>query len=492
MFARPLGTNVLLWLSAMIYLAGNTVAGRELHVGPNGSPDGDGTRDRPLDFATALSDAERVQPGDTVWLLGGTYRGPFDIGKSPSGTADKPIIYRAAPGERVTLTADTAARYVLQLGGTEYVWFWGMEVTIGGPPTEHRGAAVSLRGGREIKLINLVIHDNPHRTGIGGSNLGSEFYGCIICRNGQSSNALAHGTYTQNRPEDVGDDPAQLPWKIHRDCIVFQNFGWGVHSYATSPKLANLMFDGVVAYGNGDVELMEKPTVNFLAGGCKFDDHIWVRDCFTYYPDQGNFKRGADLGYSSENGGVTVERCHFVGGVDALWIRKFHEVHVQDNVFLTANGRALNVITPDRHEPSRYEFRGNTYYKLAGAPLQWNDRTFEDLPSWQQTTGLDATSRLVEGRPDEPWVFLRPNKYEPDKAFLIVYNWPRTARVSVDLAKLWRLKVGTPFRIVSVEDIWGRPAAEGRLSAEPIELPMTGVYAPEFACYLVTSKRDKP
>ena len=68
----------------------------------------------------------------------------------------------------------------------------------------HYGGAVSLRGGREIKLINLVVHDCPNRTGIGGSNLGSEFYGCLIYRNGQWANALAHGTYTQNRPEDVG------------------------------------------------------------------------------------------------------------------------------------------------------------------------------------------------------------------------------------------------------------------------------------------------
>jgi hypothetical protein len=158
---------------------------------------------------------------------------------------------------------------------------------------------------------------------------------------------------------------------------------------------------------------------------------------------------------------------------------------MEDNVFLTANGRALNVITPDRHDPSGYLFRGNTYYKLAAAPLQWNDRTFHDLPSWQQATGLDATSRMVESRPDEPWVFLRPNQYESDRAFLTVYNWPRTDRVSVDLGKLWSLGRDTPFCIVSVEDIWGQPAAEGRFEGQPVELPVTGVYAPEFACYLV-------
>jgi len=483
---RSVPTTILPAIGLAAYLTAallaiHPAAGKELYVAPDGSPDASGTKAEPLDLQTALDNAELIRPGDTVWLLGGKYRGPFAKGKTPSGTAKQPIVYRAVPGERVTLTGAEDRRGALGIRGAEHVWFWGMEITdtLGG---------VDMAGGREIKLINLVIHDNPRHTAIGGSNLGSEFYGCIIYRNGQSSNALAHGTYTQNRPEDVGGDLDKLPWKVHRDCVIFQNFGWGVHSYATGPRLANLLFEGVVAYGNGDLEPMEKPTVNFLAGGHQFDDNIVVRKCFTYYPDEGNFKRGADLGYGGENGRVRVEGCHFIGGVDTLWIRKFHEARVAGNVFLTANGRALKVIPPERHEPGGYEFTDNTYYKLGGPPLEWNKQTFEDLESWQKATRLDATSRMIEGRPDEPWVFLRPNRYEPDKALLVVYNWPKTPRVSVDLGKLWRVKPDTDFRIHSVEDVWGNPAAKGRFTGEPVELPMTGVYAPEFACYLMIAQ----
>jgi hypothetical protein len=283
----------------------------------------------------------------------------------------------------------------------------------------------------------------------------------------------------------VGGDLDKLPWKVHRDCVIFQNFGWGVHSYATSPKLANLLFEGVVAYGNGDIQPMEKPTVNFLAGGHQFDDNIVVRDCFTYYPDKGNFKRGADLGYGGENGRVTAEGCRFVGGVDTLWIRKFQEARVTGNTFLTANGRALKVIAPANHEVGRYEFADNTYYKLDGPPLEWNEQTFDNLESWCKATGLDATSQMIEGRPDRPWVFLRPNRYEPDRALLVVYNWPKSPRVSVELGNLWRVKPGTKYRIFSVEDVWANAVVEGRFTGEPVDLPMTGVYAPEFACYVV-------
>ena len=59
--------------------------------------------------------------------------------------------------------------------------------------------------------------------------------------------------------------------------------------------------------------------------------------------------------------------------------------------------------------------------------------------------------------------------------------------VSVNMAQLWP-EDGQQYdyRIVNIEDIWGEPAAEGTPVGGVIEVPMTGLYAPEFACYLVT------
>ena len=480
------------WLGIVAMAAGlHAGSGRakELYVSPQGTAQGDGSKAQPLDFATALYDLNRIGPGDTIWVAGGTYRGAFQKPAKPSGTAERPIIYRAMPGQRVTLTAKDDDRCVLEIAGAEHVWFWGFEVTIGGrPELGHYGGGVSLRGGREIKLINLVVHDCPNRTGIGGSNLGSEFYGCLIYRNGQWAHTLAHGTYTQNRPDDVVGKLDALPWKIHRDCVVFNNFGWGVHSYATGPKLANLLYEGVVAYGNGLPPGAEKPAPNLLAGGQKFDDNVIVRQSCTYYPDKGNFKRGADLGFGGENGRVTVEECHFVGGQDALWLRKWQEAAVTQCVFLTANGAALRVFRPADFQPSRYRFADNTYYKLSTPPLQLDNEAPTDLAAWQSATGLDKTSRTVEGRPKEPWIFLRLNRYEPERAMLVVYNWPRTADVEVALGKLWDLKPGQEYSVLNVEDIWAKPIQQGRFSGDPVRLNMAGTYAPEFACYLIQKR----
>lgn len=49
----------------------------EFFVSPEGRPDGDGNKERPLDFATALSERSPAKPGDTIWLLDGVYKGGF-------------------------------------------------------------------------------------------------------------------------------------------------------------------------------------------------------------------------------------------------------------------------------------------------------------------------------------------------------------------------------------------------------------------------------
>ena len=108
-----------------------------------------------------------------------------------------------------------------------------------------------------------------------------------------------------------------------------------------------------------------------------------------------------------------------------------------------------------------------------------------DMATWQSATGLDKASRMVAGRPTDPWLFLRPNRYKAQKALLIVYNWPRKPLVEVPLGKLWGLKPSQPYQVLNVEDIWARPVQQGRFSRDPVRLEMAGTYAPEFVCYLL-------
>src|SRR5258705_10764463 len=50
------------------------------YASPSGSSGGDGSQQGPWDLRTALAGGNgKVQPGDTVWLRAGTYKGPFTV-----------------------------------------------------------------------------------------------------------------------------------------------------------------------------------------------------------------------------------------------------------------------------------------------------------------------------------------------------------------------------------------------------------------------------
>src|SRR5688572_25070458 len=72
------------------------------YVTPTGAPSGAGTAGRPWDLATALAGAGgRIQPGDTVLLGGGRYRGRFQT--TLRGTPTRHIVFRQRPEARATI-----------------------------------------------------------------------------------------------------------------------------------------------------------------------------------------------------------------------------------------------------------------------------------------------------------------------------------------------------------------------------------------------------
>ena len=81
-----------------------------LFVSTTGSASGDGSYADPWDLQTAMyggpggteaTPATDVQPGDTVWIRGGTYTGQFKC--NVVGTAGNYITFRGYPGERATI-----------------------------------------------------------------------------------------------------------------------------------------------------------------------------------------------------------------------------------------------------------------------------------------------------------------------------------------------------------------------------------------------------
>jgi len=82
-------------------LSGAAPSNREFHVSPRGNDGNDGSRSKPLQTISAA--AALAQPGDTVTVHAGVYREQVNPPRGGESETAR-IIYRAAPGEKVTIT----------------------------------------------------------------------------------------------------------------------------------------------------------------------------------------------------------------------------------------------------------------------------------------------------------------------------------------------------------------------------------------------------
>ena len=446
------------------------------YVAPDGTFLGDGSEEYPWDLATALSQ-ENIEPGDTVWLEGGTYTGPFIKDSWPAGTEHAPIIYRAMPDQRVALIASDPYKPVLT-NQADYIWFCGIEVT--GENVEQAELikfCIEQDSVAGAKYINMVVHDFPTGTGFDIGSIGIELSGCISYNNGS-------GFYSLNSPNDVNEPTENLPWLRYYDCIAFNNLASGFFHNSDSQSLSNILHRGCVAYGNGLFP-------DFCLGSNQYDDNFVMQECFTYMPSDSLDNSIARWGtnQSPMNGRVTIENNIFAGGIRVPTIDVWEQVLFQGNTCYTANGFLLDIGAIG--ESDNCTFNENTYYHGSDEFLYKDGIHYETLEAWQAATGWDSNSIQIAGEPQTPWIYLRENKYEPHRAHLVIYNWTDANTVTVDVNNLWpadELEEGRQYqyRIVNIENIWGEPVAEDTLIDGTIEVPMQG----EFACYLVTRKLE--
>jgi hypothetical protein len=404
--------------------------GRDFHVAPTGSPAGDGSLDNPWDLATALNQPSAVQPGDTIWLGGGTYRGKFN--SSLNGTSSAPIIVRAYPGERATIDGgNTGGAGILVIQGA-YTWYSGFEVMSsygqrtssqpGDDPTDilyGEGILVDQAANHPgLKFINLIVHDARQGIAWWKEATDSEIYGCLIYYNGWDSPARGsgHGIYAQN----------QTGTKKITDNVIFSGFGSGIHAYGSSKAfLDNFLLQGNTLFHSGDLSA-SGPSRVLLLGGGRPARNPQVRSNFLYRQTAGVVS-DFDMGYSAGCASPTV------------------------------TGNYVATTTSFVNCTSGLTLEGNTFYgNINGfSPSAFPNNSYFFSPP----TGVQ--------------VFVRPNLYEPGRANVTVFNWARSAAVSVDLSEL--LDEGDEFVVRNAQDYFGQPVASGTHSGRSIEIPMEGL-----------------
>jgi parallel beta-helix repeat protein len=394
----------------------------EYFVSPQGLATNDGSPERPLDLTTALAKDSPVRAGQKIWLRGGTYRGGFV--SAINGGEGAPIVVRNYQGERVILDGSNpdAQQHgiVLQVIGT-HTWFWGLELTFTNPTRPITANASSPNGvyaneSRDVKFINMILHDLPAQgMGIWAESVDVEAYGNIIYYNG--TNDLDHGIYVQNMTDT----------KRIEDNIIFEQASHGLHAYGSSNAyLDNLYVSGNVIFNNG--LLRDEPQRNILIGGGRVAHEMTVRDNFTYFPPA-SAHGSNNLGYVAGCADSIVTGNAFVGP-NALTL-------VNCLPAMTKNLFVGSLIPPD-------------------LPQEFNDNTY--LPSLP--TGMQ--------------VAVRPNRYEPGRAHVVVYNWDLQTQISLDLSGAG-LRTGQNYEIRDVENLFDQPILSGTYTGAPVTLPMTGL-----------------
>lgn len=389
----------------------------EYYVAPNGSPSGTGQIQNPWNLQTALNHPAVIRPGDTIWVRGGTYPGKYN--SVLRGAVNQPIIVRQYPGERATIDANTntSTPAVLTVSGA-WTWFWGFEITNSNPVRrlgDSRPTGIDVYG-PNIKIINMVVHDNGSGFGLWNGADDSEIYGTLIYYNGWEGGDRGHGhsIYSQNR----------LGVKRITDNIYFKSFSHGIHIYGSeNAYLDNYVIEGNTGFDNGVLSPSAGAKTQFIIGGGRVSNNLTLRDNSSFF--SGNAGRN-EIGYGAGCTNLLAERNFFVAPL--------------------AMKLSCTAVT----------FTGNLFYgTLDGmSAAQFPNNTYTTV----QPRGLQ--------------VLLRPNRYEPGRGNVTVYNWDNLSSVNVSLASI--LPVGTAYEIRDAQNFYGPPVVTGVYQGGTVTIPMTG------------------
>lgn len=455
--ARDAG-YVLVFVAILLFYNVPAYANNRYYVSAIGTPGGNGTNRHPWDLQTALDQPNVIQPGDMIFLLAGTYRGTFT--SNLTGTADKPIILKnwgagraIIDGSRAGYSEKNIAAFTIR---GAYTWYIGLEVTntdteriiniSGSNPPERRGTGVDVYG-PGVKVINFIIYDTGGGFGAWSTAVNSEYYGNLIYNNGwyAPDRGHGHGIYTQNNEGT----------KSFIDNIVFNNFGNGLQVYGTGrSRLKNFYLEGNIMFND-----------RWLIGGDAPLQNIELDNNFAY-------KVRPQFGYTSvENDGLTLRNNYFSAGISLYW---WKNVTATGNTIFSGNTMNIPVTilaegTPDL---SSFHFDNNIYFGNKASPSSkelafswvntlsqkddperskilylkdWREQQQDRQSKLEQAVSTDTTATL-----NASTIFIRKNKYDPNRTNMVVYNWGHQDKISVDVSGI--LKAGDKYDLHNVAD----------------------------------------
>jgi hypothetical protein len=479
-------------------------SGNNWYASPQGTPDGDGSMDRPWDIVTAFNKPAAIQPGDTVWLREGKYGdggANSIIASALVGTPAAPVIVRAYPGERAIVDA------WLQVGCCDqapnpaagsYTWFWGLEFAsynpdrhsgTSGPPewaAQANHPAVDAWGAG-TKIINCIIHDTASGISLWDEATDAEAYGNVVYNVGGygTDRGHGHGFYLQN---------ASPGYKHIYDNFTFNNFGDGMQIYGTDQAyVQNFHVEGNIAFNNGTPGLGSNTANGTASAGPRGDNlliasgnggplGIIVVNNYTYHTPLADDGYN-DMSYNSTPvaNDLTALGNYFIGGREAVELFRWNSVVFRNNTLYSADQDLISLFWSDQQNPAAYAYDANRYFGsghftvYAGCITYScsNGRTLL-FDVWRKETSLDANSTFTPGPPAGVWTFVRPNLYEPGRGNIVIYNWDLQGSVQVDLSGSG-INAGDSYQIRDAENWFAGALVSGTYAGGPVTIPMTGL-----------------
>ncbi|MEM7113098.1 MAG: hypothetical protein AAF614_11745 [Chloroflexota bacterium] len=442
-------------------------SGNQWYVSTNFHPDNDGSINSPWDLESVFWHRDEIQPGDTVWVRGGVYQDDFR--SVLTGTTEAPILVRAYPGERVIIDNNSAEDDVtLDIDGA-WTIYWGLEVMnshtarysdeSGSFPNLKRGGVTAE--GLHTKLINLNVHDLGTAVGFWKEVEEGEIHGSIIYNTGWQAPDRGHGhaIYTQN----------QLGTKCISDNIMFNQFGYGLHAYgSSSAHLKGFHVEGNVSFNNGSISTAGWAP-DYLIGGANPAERINFVNNFSHrsQADDGSVQLGWPTQASQD---LVVDGNYFGGGGVVLSVQNWAQATVTNNTFFVMDGLldtvGVNVVASTWDNNQYFDAGVNTtpIYLPSGAT---------DYAGWQQTYGYDQNSSYTIGALTGLDVFVLPNRYEPGRGHLVIYNWDDLATVAADISDI--VPIGASYEIRNAQDYYAAPVLSGTYAGGTVTLPMAGI-----------------
>lgn len=495
-----------------VLLAASLASAGDVYVSPTGTAAGDGTKAKPRDIFSVISDKSPAKPGDTVYLMGGTYDGlmkgiervPFEV--KVSGAPDKPVRLMPAPGEAAVLngSVNLAASYAqligLEIGDLQWdPW-----------NEKHKTeTALNVTGGESAKVINCNIFGGAMGTGVWSPAKNLELYGNLIhdfgymerLESGQrKGRGHGHAYYAQNEEGT----------KIFQNNIAYRGCGWNVHIYTQGGQIRGFDVIGNICYIAG--AYTEGQTMdNYLVYGKSPADRIRLIGNVGYQPSFAEVWRPnvrlANVYAAPINGTAVVQNNYFMGAMYGLSLAKWQDITVTGNtiwsygIFMeissAGTGSGLGE-QPDKPDLKNYHVDQNTYVdngKTNAFYFGNNERKDEGaliaFAQWQ-ALGLDKNGRVVSGKGGKPMenkMFVFPNKYEKGRANVGVFNWEGKDKIEVDLSSA--LGPGRKFAVYNCLDIkqtlgQAKPIMTGVFDGKPVVFPMRkDPISPDFDAFLV-------